>query len=708
MILPRILCGPILRRCDPKLVTVWLATSYELPVKAHIAIAEIVNKSVVRIPTRPEKRTVRVGENIWVHLLLARPRKGTFPGGKLLAYDLDLGSGPLTIQDRDFRNLVYHSSETRWMPTFFLQAQGEPIRIMQGSCRKPYGMGVDTLAAADTLIARNPANLKVTVSEKEGADKGRPAVLFLTGDQIYADDVEEVLFEFVRELSVAVMGSDESIPHQVAGSTGLSELTFGKKRKDFALDKVRFTTEDGEGHLLGLGEYVAMYLAVWSQTVWDSANVSKLADERWRPGTPTGADRRKASARVRDMYTTLPAVRRALANTPTYMIFDDHDVTDDWNMNSTWHDAVAKSIPGRRVVANALAAYWLFQAWGNDPDHFEPAFVATIQNYCDHKRERGSGHIYPASDIPKDFVELLWNYHDWSFAAPTEPIALFADMRTERELFPPPIAPMLMSRDALKKLAKLAADAGYRENSPLILISPAPVFNISGIDMGQVVMKSLKEWALKVELVDLDWEQWSNNPLKKAEFLRFIIETLKPSFCVFLSGEVHFGVTAAVDYYLDPPYLDVLSRLKVKLPADRCGRFVQLTSSALKNENAKAATFFVKKGVTDLIPSIDMNEERWALVGTPWGPAQMPSGLSKMMSIQWVEIGRNFRDTVTEAYAPVNARCNLGVVTVDQARDRVVHEFCVIDRLQPFVPGIREGFSAVPSTRSLTFDAGRL
>jgi phosphodiesterase/alkaline phosphatase D-like protein len=56
-----------------------------------------------------------------------------------------------------------------------------------------------------------------------------------------------------------------------------------------------------------------------------------------------------------------------LANVPTYMIFDDHDVTDDWNLTARWRHRVHASPAGRRIVANALAAYWAFQGWGNDP-----------------------------------------------------------------------------------------------------------------------------------------------------------------------------------------------------------------------------------------------------------------------------------------------------------------------------------------------------
>lgn len=40
----------------------------------------------------------------------------------------------------------------------------------------------------------------------------------------------------------------------------------------------------------------------------------------------------------------LSSVRRLLAHIPTAMIFDDHDVTDDWNLNRAW-EALAYSGP---------------------------------------------------------------------------------------------------------------------------------------------------------------------------------------------------------------------------------------------------------------------------------------------------------------------------------------------------------------------------
>src|SRR5262245_7690187 len=80
---------------------------------------------------------------------------------------------------------------------------------------------------------------------------------------------------------------------------------------------------------------------------------------------------RKVHARLRELRRGLTKVQRALANVPTYMIFDDHDVTDDWNLSPLWRDRVMTTSLGVTLVRNALLAYALFQDWGNDPAKYE-------------------------------------------------------------------------------------------------------------------------------------------------------------------------------------------------------------------------------------------------------------------------------------------------------------------------------------------------
>ena len=63
-------------------------------------------------------------------------------------------------------------------------------------------------------------------------------------------------------------------------------------------------------------------------------------------------------------------VRRAMANVPTYMMWDDHEVTDDWNLNPMWRDRVMTNPLGRAIIRNGMLAFALFQGWGNDPEKY--------------------------------------------------------------------------------------------------------------------------------------------------------------------------------------------------------------------------------------------------------------------------------------------------------------------------------------------------
>jgi len=66
---------------------------------------------------------------------------------------------------------------------------------------------------------------------------------------------------------------------------------------------------------------------------------------------------------------TDPDVRWLLSTVPSSMIFDDHDVRDDWNTSHSWRlDMQAQSWWHERIVG-ALSSYWVYQHLGNlSPD----------------------------------------------------------------------------------------------------------------------------------------------------------------------------------------------------------------------------------------------------------------------------------------------------------------------------------------------------
>ena len=64
-----------------------------------------------------------------------------------------------------------------------------------------------------------------------------------------------------------------------------------------------------------------------------------------------------------------PDIRWLLANVPSAMIFDDHDVRDDWNTSYAWRREIESTPWWRDRIIGGLASYWVYQHLGNlSPD----------------------------------------------------------------------------------------------------------------------------------------------------------------------------------------------------------------------------------------------------------------------------------------------------------------------------------------------------
>ena len=62
---------------------------------------------------------------------------------------------------------------------------------------------------------------------------------------------------------------------------------------------------------------------------------------------------------------TEPAVRWLLSTVSAAMIFDDHDVHDDWNISQSWVDEMRRHEWWNKHILGALASYWVYQHLGN-------------------------------------------------------------------------------------------------------------------------------------------------------------------------------------------------------------------------------------------------------------------------------------------------------------------------------------------------------
>jgi PhoD-like phosphatase len=89
-----------------------------------------------------------------------------------------------------------------------------------------------------------------------------------------------------------------------------------------------------------------------------------------------------------DEYTELyreswgdPTIRWLLSTLSTAMIFDDHDVHDDWNISEAWLEEMREHEWWNRHILGALASYWVYQHLGNlaPGDHQEDELLRRVK-----------------------------------------------------------------------------------------------------------------------------------------------------------------------------------------------------------------------------------------------------------------------------------------------------------------------------------------
>jgi hypothetical protein len=91
--------------------------------------------------------------------------------------------------------------------------------------------------------------------------------------------------------------------------------------------------------------------------------ISERRDPAQPPGTEV-ADFTEYCFLYREAWSE-PAVRWLLSVVPSAMIFDDHDVHDDWNTSAAWRRDFGAKPWWRDRIDGAYMSYWLYQHLGN-------------------------------------------------------------------------------------------------------------------------------------------------------------------------------------------------------------------------------------------------------------------------------------------------------------------------------------------------------
>jgi hypothetical protein len=589
--LPLILAGPILHHTNAESVTVWIALQQACWVELKVYETQ-GSKVLEKTLLAGQRETIALGKHLHVVAVTARSEHLSLTGDRIYAYDLQFTPSNVPhavpqLLNQALCSATFPTANISYFehgkPTFALPPDRlEDLNLVQGSCRKPHGRGFDALPILDSFIA-----------EFAHSPRQRPHQLFLTGDQIYGDDVADPLLWAASHLGDALLGWEEKLPvgekedqqlltpHQLPPgdratvTTQQAGFTAGLSNKRYKVNS----------HLLSLGEYYASYLLAWSPICWSHALPSQppqtdpKTQKRWR----------KEVRQMRQFIHTLWKVQRSLANVPSYTIFDDHDVSDDWNLNQAWCLRVLGRSLGRRTVQNALLSYAVFQAWGNTPEQFEPgrsggklleaaAQWSASEGTDDSAQKAIAQYIgLPPRDpqtgmpcfVQDGAVQILDRHSEsitWNFTIHSpchEVIAL--DTRTWRG-YPKnakaTAPPMLLSPQAFQnQLVLPLQEIDDSSHKATFVIAPTNLFGLKIIDR-------IHHWQLrhnKVFATDVG-DAWNIDMEALAQLLLTLFQHRKR--VIVLSGDIHYSAAVRLTHS-DNETESVL---------------VQLTASAIKNE----------------------------------------------------------------------------------------------------------------------------
>ena len=561
--LPLVLAGPILRRAEARRLVFWLATTAPVRVRITLDTGGTAPQVFEPEPGSPACQTVSAGDRLHI-LLVDLELPQDLPAHQWTGYELDLQPlAPPASPWQGWRDwapdLCYPG---RTSPGFVFQPR--VAALLHGSCRKPHHRAGDGLVVADRLLMdrvkalRKPApaaaapmgsvsttGTAIALANPGHQDTAWPALLLFTGDQIYADDVAGPMLRAIHQLIDKLGLPVEALPGvEAAGVFNANDLSHHpdgyyrrekllpshKRQRDLievlfgGVEKPVFTTDSAHNHLITLAEVLAMYLLVWSPAGWAGLDLAPPGnmDVQFLPRYEQERQRVEAFA------ASLPAVRRVMAHVPVAMIFDDHDITDDWNLSREWEEIAYGHAFSKRVIGNALFGYWLAQGWGNQPEVFNRELVAQLQR----------GLKEPGSRVHDACIDRLLRFGQWHYTWPTSPPLMVLDTRTHR----------WRSETAARKPSGLMdwesltdLQQSLRGHKAVLLVSAPPMFGVKLIEALQRVFT----WFGNPLMVDA--ENWMAHKGSAQAMLNIFRHRETPRNFVVLSGDVHYSFVYDVE-----------------------------------------------------------------------------------------------------------------------------------------------------------------
>ncbi|MFD4367750.1 alkaline phosphatase D family protein [Rhodococcus sp. NPDC058521] len=249
-----------------------------------------------------------------------------------------------------------------------------------------------------------------------------------------------------------------------------------------------------------------------------------------------------------------PANRWLLATLPSAMIFDDHDVRDDWNTSHTWRRQMEATGWWKDRIIGALGSYWIYQHLGN----LSPSDRAEDEmwQYVLELRARGKDDITDRLDAFADRADDQPDSYRWSFARDLGASRLIViDSRAARVLRPD--ARRMLDQNETDWLdARMHGDVDH-----LFVGTSLPYLLPNGLHAFEAWNEAVAEgvWGRRAGRVgekirqgfDLEhWAAFQNSFRLLADVIMEVADGKRgkpPSSVTFLSGDVHHSYLAQVD-----------------------------------------------------------------------------------------------------------------------------------------------------------------
>ena len=364
--IPFLITGPQVRRAEPHQVCISILTSSDAALSIELPDISVDYSS--------SETQFRLGEHLYLRHLLISSQAG-LPLDTLIAYRL--------VSDVEIDHNLYSYGSAQ-LPAFLIP--NILTRVLHGSCRNPHHHSEDALAMADIdqQVQRD--------NQSQGAQ-----LLILSGDQIYADDVAGPMLLYIQQL-IEVLGiyreqhldislpptieqqlynRDRFLPYTPWQQRDKTDLGYWLRR-----DLEHFTSLKSENHLVFFEEFIALYLLTYSANAWQMLDLTVTAPSCLSNKQLATFDSQQRT--LTEFANGLGQCERLMANICTIMMFDDHDVTDDWNLTAAWEQAVYDDPVSNRIICNGLISYWLFQGFGNDSGtqtgELSAQFLASLSN----------------------------------------------------------------------------------------------------------------------------------------------------------------------------------------------------------------------------------------------------------------------------------------------------------------------------------------